>query len=173
MKPDYGTKIKLDNRSLFEQLFQTYYSSLCRFVWRMSGDLSTSEDVVQEVFIKLWERQELLQSLTNPKAFLYRSVYNHFISTHRKSLKNTVDVWSLLDESPAENIIENTLFAQETAHFVDQAMLRLSEATRLVFTLSREEGLSYIDIAKTLDISVSSVEKHIMKALKALKMLNL
>lgn len=154
------------NEIQFEKHFREWYSPLCRFAFRILGRKDLAEDLVQEVFEKFWNRREQLPDNLSVKPYLFQAVY-------RSSLNATSrNPYVLGDESPDG---EDWQTAQQNLELKDlewalaKGLEELPEACRQIFLLQREEGLSYKEIAETLDLSVKTVENQMGKALRILR----
>jgi len=154
----------------FEALFQVNYRLLCATSYRIVQDKDIAEDIVQDVFFKLWEKREVLIINTSLKAYLFQSTINQSLNYIRK-YKNALKRESAYGEDTAShsNFVEQAMALKEIGSRIDTAMNALPEACRTVFVLSRYEQLSYKQIAVKLDISVKTVENHMVKALKHLR----
>ena len=150
-----------------EMLFRQYYAGLCKSLYRILRDASLAEDIVQEVFLKVWETREQLKMDAAIQAYLYRSCYNTALNFLKKQKQNT-DI-DLLEIVPGGDSAEKHLGLAETETQIYAAIEALPPKTRLVFSLSRFEELSYKEIAERLDISLKSVEKHMGIALQRLR----
>lgn len=151
-----------------ELLFRKYYAPLCKSLYRMLRDATFAEDIVQEVFIKVWEKRESLEMNEAMQAYLYRSCYNAALN-FLKTQKQSTDIDSLEIPVAGGETAEKTLNLHETEAQIRKAIEALPPKTQMVFTLSRFEELSYKEIAERLDISVKSVEKHMGIALQRLR----
>lgn len=150
-----------------ELLFRQYYASLCKSLYRVLHDASLAEDIVQEVFLKVWEMREQLKMDEAIQSYLYRSCYNTALNFLKKQKQNT-DI-QILEIVPGEDSAEKSLGFAETENQIFTAIEALPPKTRLVFSLSRFEELSYKEISDRLDISLKSVEKHMGIALQRLR----
>ncbi|WP_026462360.1 RNA polymerase sigma-70 factor [Adhaeribacter aquaticus] len=153
-----------------ELLFRKYYAPLCKSLYRTLRDASFAEDVVQEVFLKVWEMRESLQMDDAIQSYLYRSCYNaalNFLKAQKK--KQASDIDELEEAIPGGETAEKTLNLLETEGAILKAIDSLPPKTRLVFSMSRFEELTYKEIAERLDISLKSVEKHMGIALQRLR----
>jgi len=157
------------NRQLFEQLFREHYNALCNFGMRYLHDTDSAQEIVQDVFINLWQKKETITSDKSVKSYLYTSVKNrclNYIRDNKKFRSQYLDVELELD-IPFEDV---DLFSEsETQDKINTALGKLPEKCRQVFELSRFEELKYKEIAERLGISQKTVEIHMSKALKILR----
>lgn len=151
-----------------EILFRKYYAGLCRSLYKILRDATLAEDIVQEVFMKVWEMRETLKMEDAIQSYLYRSCYNSALNFLKQQKKNT-DLDTLENPLPGSETAERQLNLEETEAEIQKAIDALPPKTKLVFSLSRFEELSYKEIAEHLDISVKSVEKHMGIALQRLR----
>jgi RNA polymerase sigma-70 factor, ECF subfamily len=161
-----------ENReAYFEALFNTYYKQLCRFSFRIVHDKDKAEDVVQTCFVNFWQKRETLTIQSSFKAYLFRSVYNRSINEYTRSKKIINEEVSILSETSG-SISEDPILvmqAQEMQQKIDQAIAAMPDGCRTIFMLSREDQLSYKEIAEMLEISIKTVENQMGKALKIMR----
>ena len=151
-----------------EVLFRKYYAALCKSLYKVLRDATIAEDIVQEIFLKVWEKRESLQMDEAVQSYLYRSCYNTALNLLKQQKRNT-DIDSLeLSVAGADTAEKDLSFLEAEAEIL-KAIDALPPKTKLVFSLSRFEELSYKEIAERLDISVKSVEKHMGIALQRLR----
>lgn len=160
--------IREGNEAAFKQLFHFYYASLCRYATGIISSAEDAEEIVQQVFLRIWERREALNITVSFKAYLYRSVHNASLN-HKQRRKNDVR----FDDLPLRIV-----HAAEVSHEMDVKLLEkeigkalnsLPEQCRKIFELSRFEELKYREIAELLDISIKTVENHMGKALRIMR----
>lgn len=135
----------------------------------MVRDKEAAEDLVQEVFLKFWNRAESLPENLNAKAYLYKSVRNsslNHLDLTRKNLPLDAQMGEKMENSLSS---DSGLLAGEVETSIHRALEELPPACRHVFLLSRNEELSYKEIAETLDVSIKTVEAQMSKALKVLR----
>lgn len=167
-------QIKLDS---FKELFFTYHGRLVLFANKFTYDIQAAQDLVQDAFLKLWEKTEDLSSVESPKAYLFQAVRNSCINYQRHlnikksateelvSKLNSVEKSAYFDpDDPLHSLLE-----KEIEEKVDELVTSMPEKCRQVFTMSRREYLKNKQIAEKLGISVKMVEKHISKALSILR----
>ena len=151
----------------FTRIFNTYWEELFISAYHILKDEDSCKDIVQEIFITLWDRREEIE-IQNLKAYLLQAVKYRVFKKIRENEKFGYfnDLYSNY-----ENIqtVEYQYEFTELSGSLNKAIKNLPEKCSEVFHLSRIEGLSNPDIAKKLGISVSTVENQIYKALKILK----
>ena len=159
-----------DEDKFMEYLFRTYYAPLCKTVYNITHDTDAAEDVVQDVFLKVWRRKEQLDFSKSIKSYLFRSSVNTALNYLEKNRRNTQMEASEVEQMGfSANTTEHEIGYREVNERVQQALEALPPKCRTVFSLSRYEELSYAEIAGQLDISVKAVEKHMGKALKHMR----
>jgi RNA polymerase sigma-70 factor, ECF subfamily len=155
----------------FGALVAAHTDRLCKFVYRYVGSREVAEDIVQDVFIRLWERGDELQ-VRDPLPYLYQAARNGALSYLRHAQVH--ERWQLRSGVPAErghppetaNVeVERT----DLALALERGIAELPERCRQVFTMSREQGLTYAEIARVLGLSVKTVESHVWRAMTALR----
>ena len=158
------------DEAAFEQVFKTNFKKLHAYACTIIKEETAAEEVVQQVFFKLWERSKGLSISGSVAAYLYRAVYNESLNylKHQKVLSQYLQhvTHTMKNESytPGKKFSMKELDEQ-----LSKAMNELPEQCRTVFQLSRFEELRYREIADHLGISVKTVENHMGKALKILR----
>ena len=161
--------LKQSDRSAVDAIFLKYHALLCRVAFRILGDVEESKDVVQEVFIKLWQNRVELNIQFSLEAYLRRAVINtalNRLESKRRVSTDSLDVTGLAQHEPV--VHQQTEYAELSAQ-VDRAVNNLPPRTKAVFTLIRFEEMSYKEVADALEISTKAVEKEMMKALRLLR----
>ena len=153
----------------FEKLFKSYFQLLVNFCYCFVEDVSIAENIVQEVFLKIWANREKLDPEIKIKFYLYRAVKNKALNhlRHLKVTKSSVeDVYSynIPGKTPEEEINE-----EEIVELLSKAIEELPEKCKIIFFMSKYDNLKYSEIAEILDISIRTVEYHMRRALKFLR----
>jgi len=162
--------LRLGNESAFEMIFRTYYQPLCRYAYSFLQDKEEAEEVVQSTFITVWEKRNSLSIEISFKSYLYRMVRNSCLNVikHEK-IKQQHVAHELAVTEVAYESVAHKVQAAELEIKITEAMKTLPDQCRLVFQLSRFEELKYQEIADQLNISVKTVENHMGKALKLMR----
>ena len=125
-----------------------------------------AEDVIQDIFLKLWKNRAGLTEIDRFDSYLFRMAQNQCFSHFKRVAKETVILAQLQKEAGvSETDAENTLAAREIQQKIREVLAQLPPQQKLVYTLSREEGLKHDEIAERLNISPSTVKNHMIKAL--------
>ncbi|MDR2121206.1 MAG: RNA polymerase sigma-70 factor [Tannerella sp.] len=157
------------SRAEFKQLFDTHFDAIRRFVFYRCGDMDTASDVAQDVFLRVWEKRGSLTASGRPEALLYKMASDTYVSSRRKASVRMDFERSMTPEEDAEPSPEDELSFAELAAAYALALEQMPEKRRVIFLMSREEGLKYREIAENLHLSVKTVEKHMTAALHFLK----
>lgn len=163
--------IQKDNKIAFYNLYERYCRRLHGFVLRYIKQEEDAEEIVQEVFVKIWESRNKIDAYSSFESFLFTIAYNTTISLLRKRTnekKYLEHIKSLQQFSNSPNLIDEVYF-NELNDRVQSLLNELTLRQKEIFQLSREEGLTHDEIAKKLDISVNTVKKHIANTLAFLK----
>ncbi|RJE75015.1 MULTISPECIES: RNA polymerase sigma-70 factor [Reichenbachiella] len=169
---DILAKIGNDDRAAFEQVFRNYYTELSRFCLKYVRDEFAAEELVQEVFINIWERRHTLSVNTSVKAYLYTAVRNrsfNYLKLQMPKELRKVDVEGVVDLSDVAENREEAWVMDELRVYVQQAIDTLPPKCQTIFNLSRNAGMTYKEIAEELDLSVKTVENQIGHALRKLR----
>lgn len=157
----------------FEQLFLDHYEYLCQKTYAFTNDPNAAKDIVQDVFLRIWRQRAHISPGGNFKSYLHRSCINQALNYIKSYKRKTERETRYLEERTKENTdpeAENQLIADEVSDQINRCINDLSPACREAFLLSRYEQMSYKEIAAKLNISVNTVEKHVGKALKSLRL---
>lgn len=159
-----------DDRAWFEEAFRGHYAALCTYVDRLVGTQAAAEDVVQDLFVAVWERRDEWRARgASLRPVLYISARNRAFNVLKRRRIEDRSQLQLVHDDRAPGGADETLRWGEMKSAIDRAVDSLPEQCRLIFTLSRQDGMTYGQIARTLQISVKTVETQMGRALKALR----
>lgn len=169
-------QIKTGDQKALELLFSIYFPRLNDFARNVVKDDGISQDIVQEVFVKVWEKKAEIESL-NIEAFLFRLVRNRCIDyiKHLKVVNNRlqkIHIASKYEELYRIDFVGNepyVLIEQELKMKIEKTIQDLPDRCREVFILSRMNGLKNKEIAEKLDINIKNVERHLNRALQSFR----
>jgi len=152
----------------FEMLFNTHYEALTSYAFTLLNNNDDAEDIVQHVFINLWENRMKVEIHTSARAMLYKAVYNHCLNRikHLKIQKAHVE-HTLYVKNDA--VIHQSIDQKELIQRLNLALELLPEQCRKIFEMSRFEHLKYQEIANQLQLSIKTIENQMGKALKILR----
>jgi RNA polymerase sigma-70 factor (ECF subfamily) len=161
--------VKGDNNA-FSEIFSVYYKDLVMFAFSLTREMTISEEIVQETFVRLWEDHTDLEVKTSLKSLLLKSVQNRCIDWHRHNkIVNDHKKYFLLNNSFFEYDTDNYLTWSELNELVEAAMQKMPEKLKEAFEMNRKNGLKYQEIAENLSVSVRTVEVRISQALEFLR----
>jgi RNA polymerase sigma-70 factor (ECF subfamily) len=167
---DLFARIQRNDKQAFDLLFRKYYTPLCRFALKLNGSEAQAEEVVQEVFIYLWEQRQHLTVTKSILSYLFQSikhkVYEHFRKNQTRSKYEEEYANSVVE---GDDLVEKHLDDYEISCLVWNAVDQLPDKCREIFQLSRDEGLTYNEIAEHLNISPKTVENQMGIAFKKLR----
>ncbi len=154
----------------FESLFKELYAPMYRYAFGLLSDEIQAEEVVQNVFLKLWQQRSQIKIETNMKSYLYRAVHNQSMNilSHEKVKEKYQHYAKSQSVQYAETPIE-AIYTKELKAHIANAMMKIPEKCRTVFHLSRQEDMTYKAIAEQLGIAVKTVENQMSKALRILR----
>lgn len=159
------------DEQVFEQVFKTHFKNLHAYAFTIVKDEMVAEEIVQDVFYKIWERPEKLSIGSSVAAYLYRAVHNESLN-HLKHLKvrSKYQLHAVHQMKNETDSASKKIQLKELESKLCRALQELPEQCRTVFQLSRFEELKYREIADKLNISIKTVENQMGKALKLLRM---
>lgn len=156
------SELKNGKESAYSFLVETYNQKLCLYALSLANDKDIAEDIVQNVFIKTWEKRNKLKPELSIKSYLYKSVYNEFIDQNRKMQSVTALEKKYIEELDSLMEIDEDRM-EKLLLLVRQEIEKLPPKCKRIFSMSKEEGLSNIEISERLNISLKTVEAHITK----------
>lgn len=161
--------IRIGDEVVFEQIFRQFHPMLCRYAHTILKDVEAAEEIVQDVFLKIWEKRESLVITVSVKSYLYRAVHNSCLNLVDKKKKEV-----RMDEVPLKIVHQSAapvedIQTRELEKAIAGALDQLPEQCRKVFELSRFGNMKYREIAEMLGISIKTVENQMGKALRIMR----
>ena len=159
------------DETAFASLFHLYKNSLYSYLLRLSGSADLAEDIIQEVFLQLWDHRQSLDQVQQFRAYIFRAAQHRIINAFRRQSKEMLILAELRRVAPdtSSDNAEEELTLDETRQRLLEAINKLSPQQKAVYTLSREHGLQHEEIARRLHISRSTVNNHLIRALQVLR----
>jgi len=160
-------RIRQGDEEQFESLFRSSYVSLVQYAKTLIKDHDTAEEIVQDLFFRLWQDREKIKIESSLNGYLFRSVHNrcmHWIGHEKVVAKHVQEMEHRQTESP--EIPADILNFKELQERISGILQRLPERCGQIFYMNRFEGMKYAEIAERLSISVKTVEANMGKALK-------
>lgn len=159
-----------DSEQLIKQLFDTNFHTLVLSAMRYVSDYEIAENIVQDVFVKVWQNIDELKQIENLKAYLYKAVKNSSLNYLRHiKVQQKFEVISDEFQSSYEKSAEEYHIDDEIKNQIYKAINKLPEHWKNAFVLSKYDNLKYHEIATELNISQKTVEKYISKSLQFLR----
>lgn len=158
---------RLGNRDAFGELVLMHYQGVINVVYRLSGEMQLAEDMAQETFIRVWTKLHTYRPTGSFRSWIYRIATNAALDVLRRR-KEEVDIDTLPLTANGVGVEHNLIQAQQ-AEVVRQAVLNLPAASRSVLVLREYEGLSYQEIANSLEIPLGTVMSRLAYAREKLK----
>ncbi|NIM14432.1 MAG: RNA polymerase sigma-70 factor [Candidatus Aminicenantes bacterium] len=177
VKDNYLVQLIAENDdTAFEEIVHRYHVKVINLVYYFLHDRNEAEDIAQDVFLKVWRNAGKFKGKSSFATWLYRIVVNTCLN-HRRDKKNEAkylesnidpaDITGNPDCIPGSNRETlSMLTKEEREYWVHRAIQKLPPMQRMAIILSRFEGYSYKEIAKLMNVSVSSVESHLFRAKK-------
>jgi len=163
-------KVKSGDQKSFDLLFQKYYNSLCNYAYLYLKENAQTQELVADVYLKIWNNRQSIEIRTNLKSYFLRSTHNAVISYLRKSRMKTISLTQNdeIDER-FEASPETLLINKKTCNLFGKMIGELPKQAGLVFRLHKVDGLTYKQIAEVLELSLKTVENHMGRALKMMR----
>ena len=161
--------LKNGDSKAYSLLVDTYHNRLCVYAYQLTNDADYAKDIVQNVFINIWRIRLKLKDDFAVKSYLYKSVYNEFLNQERNRVhaipldKKNIDALSSILEEEDEKSLDRLM------NLVKREIENLPPKCKQTFLLSKQEGLTNIEISEYLNVSIKSVEAHITKAFSILR----
>lgn len=163
--------LRQGNMLAFDTIYKRYSGKLFYFVVRYVKQETDAEEIIQEVFIKLWENRHKIETDTSFDSFLFTITYNSMISFIRKQLNEKRHLENLNTEQTTNETDDLTdeIHFKELQSQIQSLLNNLTPRQREIFYLSREEGMTHDEIAKKLGVSANTVKNHIVTTLAFLR----
>ena len=169
---DLLLKISNGDELAFAKLFEQYRNQLFTYLFKITKNAETSEEIVLDVFLKIWHGKELIPQIENFNAFLYRVAHNKAIDFLRTLKQNPLlqqQVWSNMQEPLSDEDADRQLLYKNSEEIIDNAIDQLSPQRQKVFYLHHHYGYSNTEIAQHLGLSKNTVRNHLFASLEFIR----
>jgi RNA polymerase sigma-70 factor (family 1) len=165
-------RVAQGDANAFEILYNQYRHKIIYFAWKFLRSDSRAEDVLQEIFLKIWMNRDQLPEIKNFKAWLTAITRNHIFNALRRLAVEEAFIMELStkDTLPGQTEILDNLSFNELQNALQKAASTLTPQQKRIFELSRTEGLKHEQIAEKLEISRDTVKKHMTDALRKIRL---
>lgn len=168
----------LETQRCFSQIYSTYFTKMIRFSQVYVIAEEDAENIVQDIFLYLWEHPEVFKTIDNMDAFLFTLVKNRclnflkhslYVNEKKSSIQTVEELEMQMNLYSLQQFDESFLTISDVENLINEVIDKLPERCKEIFILSRMEGLKYKEIAERLNISVNTVENQMSIALRKLK----
>ena len=158
------------NKVVFDFIFHYYYSGLCAYCERITGDEQVAEDIVQDLFVTLWVKHHQIKITSSLKNYLFTSIKNRSLDFLKLEKRKNQKLAAIHIEKKLPENLSNFWFAEsEFQEIVEKSLKNLPPRCREIFELSRFQGLKNQEIADKLGLSKRTIELQVGNALKQLR----
>ncbi|MFA5244397.1 MAG: RNA polymerase sigma-70 factor [Pedobacter sp.] len=155
----------------FRKIFNHYKDKLFNYTYRITDNEGLAEEIVMDAFLKIWCNREDLVYINRFDAYLYTIIRNRAFSAIKRRAQETLIITRLSNiSSEYQECTEETVVYNEYQYILKRAINKLPPQQKLVYSMSREEGLKYEEIADQLNLSKNTVKAHLKKALNTLRL---
>ncbi|WP_316841695.1 RNA polymerase sigma-70 factor [Pedobacter gandavensis] len=166
-----GDKILLEqyhqgNTTAYNVLFKRYYGPLYGYALKNVRETTIAEELTMDVMLGLWKKKGAVDIENDLKAYLYRSIKNAIYNHYRKKILSTVPLEQVTEKAtPICRSADHDLHSRELEKVYQEKLSKLSPQRRKVYQMSREENMTYAEIAENMDLSVNTVENYMVASL--------
>jgi RNA polymerase sigma-70 factor (ECF subfamily) len=163
-------QVSKGDEKAFRALYDAYFNHLSAFVFKMCKSPAATEEIVQDIFVKLWINRHALPQFDSPEAYIFSMARNRTIDYLRRLARDT-DLLNVLSGEilTDNNDIEEQLNAKDLRRLIEEALGHLSAQKQTIFRLSKDEGLDHDQIAAIMQLSKSTVKNHLSETLRHIR----
>ena len=159
-------KIAAGDETAFKDLFHLWRDKLYFFVLRITHSPAMAEDILQDVFVKIWTNRATLHTIQHLDAYIYKMSQNQAITGMKRAAQETLILSKLKKDTDTEELVtEDAVIHRELSRNFQAILHKLPTQQRLVYTLTHIHGLKHDEVAQQLKISASTVKNHMTRAL--------
>jgi RNA polymerase sigma-70 factor (family 1) len=163
-------EIAKGNEKAFKTLYDGCFDHITAYIFKLCKSPSATEEIMQEIFLKLWVNRAALADVDTPEAYIFTIARNKTIDYLRRLAKESrlINTLSAQLQHP-DNNIDDKLNREELQRLIEEALSQLSPQKNQVFRLSKQEGLTHDEIAERMQVSKSTVKNHLSETLKHIR----
>lgn len=164
------SRIAAGDETAFRTIYDTYRRKIYAYTLRLTESEAIADDIIQDVFMKVWLNRKSLPTILNFNAWLHTIARNHIMDVMKVLAKARLlhQQWAQVSTANGNNV-EETLADKENQRLLQQALNRLSPQQLLIYQLTRQQGSRHADIASQLNISRHTVKTHLVHALRSIR----
>jgi RNA polymerase sigma-70 factor (ECF subfamily) len=165
-------KMSGGDEHFFNLIFEKYRNRLFAYLFKVTKSRETAEEIVLDVFLKLWHGREAVTEIENLEAFLFRVAHNKAIDFFRAAKRNPTmqqEIWESISEAISYETADKKLLDKNLEAIVDTAVNQLSPQRKKVYYLRNSEDLSYGEIASALNLSSNTVRNHLSASVQFIR----
>ena len=167
---ELARKIKAGEKNAYQELFERYAPRIYQFSLSYLKNNADAEELVQDVFLKIWEKRDMLDDSKNIKSFIFKVAINTIYDFIRhKNIENAFNDYTRASVEPNSDNTWHTVIYDEMQENLQRLVAQLPAQQQKIFRLSKEEGLTSEEIAVKLNLSKRTVDNHIYRAVSFLK----
>lgn len=167
--PEIIKLIQVGDVNAFQELYCRLKNKVMSFSIKLLGNSEEAEEMTQDIFVRLWENRAKLDPEKNIEAFLFVMVRSSFLDALKKKKQQASYIDAQEYQAATNRLTDEYIDYTECCELLDYAIQRLPKQAKLVYRMSRVDGLSHKEISKNLEISPFTVSNHLKYALKHLK----
>ena len=163
-------QVSQDNEEAFRKVFDHYKAPFYVTAFKMTRSRSIAEEIVQEVFVRLWMKRKLAAAAKNPEGYIFTILHNCIYAHFRKlAQERQVRSKAKLTEEESESPIESLLLEKEHRGIIEKTISGLPAQQKVIYKLAKQEGMSREEIARQLNLSPNTVRNHLAAAVVHLR----
>lgn len=163
-------RISKGDESAFTEMFFHYTARIHPFIQKMTRSQEVTEEIVQDVFVSLWKHREKLPQVNNYSAFIFTIASNRTFNYLKTKARDIVRLQELsVVEKDYTNVTEETIDGNASRVLINKLVNRLTPQKKLIYQLTRDQGMTHDEIALQLNISKNTVKNHLVETLKYLR----
>ena len=163
------TECRKGNIKAFDQLFSRYFQKLCKYAAHHTNNPELAEELTMDLMVWLWNKKDVLEVKGDLSAYLFKAIKNAIYNHFRKTALAVDAIDDHLLQAAAAQTAEDNLRRDEIGQCYQMSLAALTPQRRKVFQLSREQDMTYAEIATHLNLSVKTVEAHISASLQLMR----